>query len=241
MKHSKQSIDSLLSKLAYKHGIRDVFNDLLDFAIMPLVYQDHGNLSKNPLSKYSPDEQKLFVEMLQVLGDSMEDYNDGLGDLFMEYLSFGKNGQFFTPQPICDLMAQLTYSENAHQEKERTSVADCACGSGRTLLAAAKMKRNQFFYGSDVDLTCVKMTVINLAYNSLVGEVHWMNALTLEHYGSFSINVEPITKLPFIITQPADKSSGAHLIKETAKKMPEHQKEQVKQQLQYIQKSLFDD
>lgn len=226
-----REFNALLESLARSKGVRDVFVDLIDLALFPLIVSDHGNLARDPRSNYSPDEVSKLVKLISILGESMDDYNDGLGDFFMEYLSFGKNGQFFTPQPICDMMASMTVANN--DNKPGMSVCDCACGSGRTLLAAAKVFRDFTFVGSDIDLTCVKMCTLNLAYNSLVGEVAWMNTLSLEHYGSFHIHVEPLTKLPYIITTPANTSRQLPAIIKVAKAMPEHQRQQV------IQQTLF--
>lgn len=219
----------LLDQLVYSKSYNDVFKDLIDLALFPMIIHDHGQLARNPLPEYKQEDQSKFTRILELMGNEMDDYTDALGDIFMEFLSFGKNGQFFTPQPICDMMAKMTIQDSS----DGHTVCDCACGSGRTLLAAAKINRNMIFYGNDIDLTCVKMTVINLAFNSLRGEVHWMNTLTLDHYGSFKICIEPFTRVPYIITLPADKSSGVSAIKEVAKAMPETQKQQV------IQQSLF--
>ena len=69
---------------------------------------------------------------------------DALGDLFMEYLSFGKNGQFFTPQPICDAMCLMTLET----PEDGKTVCDPTCGSGRMLLGAAKINRKMIFFGA---------------------------------------------------------------------------------------------
>lgn len=63
---------------------------------------------------------------------------------------------------------------------ERKTIADPCCGSGRTLLAAAKENRNRYFVGQDVDHRCAKITAINLALWNLYGKVIWGNSLTLE-------------------------------------------------------------
>lgn len=226
----------LLDQLSYSKSYHTVFVDLLDIALYPMIVHDHGNLARNPLLDYTEKERPLFTTLLTLMGNEMDNYTDALGDIFMEFLSFGKNGQFFTPQDICDMMAQMTINDASQMDNK--TVCDCACGSGRTLLAAAKLNRNMIFYGSDIDLTCVKMTVLNLAYNTLRGEVHWMNTLSLDHYGSFVIQQEPFTRLPYIVTLPADKSLGVTAIKEVAKAMPEFQKQQVQHQLS-IQQTLF--
>ena len=60
------------------------------------------------------------------------------------------------------------------------TVIDPTCGSGRMLLAAAKRNRHALFYGADLDVTCCKMTLINMLFNSLTGEITHMNSLSNE-------------------------------------------------------------
>lgn len=66
------------------------------------------------------------------------------------------------------------------------SVCDPTCGSGTLLLAAAKtcadknQGRRPRCFGSDIDIICVKMAVVNMLMNSIPGEIAWMNA----HYGA---------------------------------------------------------
>ncbi len=123
--------------------------------------------------------------MFELMATASFDFTDALGDLFMDLVSHGHNGQFFTPQPICDMMSIMTIAPD--QLEDGKSVLDCACGSGRMLLAAAKRNRNLKFYGSDLDLTCVKMTLINMVLNTMVGEVAHMDALTLQHFKTYSV------------------------------------------------------
>ena len=96
----------------------------------------------------------------------------------MECVSFGRNGQFFTPQEICDMMAKITIEEN--KLKDNQAVCDPACGSGRTLLGIAKLNRRLKFYASDIDLTCVKMCVLNMMINCMEGEIAWMDTLRIQ-------------------------------------------------------------
>lgn len=240
MHHNKTKIESIIVRLSYRQTIRTVFTDVLDIIIYSLTINDKASLvNSNSLEKYDEKERKLFAELLKLISESMDDYFDILGDIFMEHLSFGRNGQFFTPPEICDMMAQMTYLNNPIQSDKITTVMDCACGSGRTLLSAAKINRNQIFYGSDIDITCVKMAVVNLSLNSLKGEIHWMNTISMEHYGSFCIHVEPITRLPYIITLPADKSLSVNAVKNAAQNMPDHQRKLVQSQAKQL--NLFDD
>ena len=106
----------------------------------------------------------------------MEDNRDYLGDLFCGGISFGQRGEFFTPDCLTNLMAELTIDDQAQNEK----VSDPCCGSGRMLLAYAAKKRPGELVGQDIDLRCVRMTAINLALRNLYGYVLWGNSLAGE-------------------------------------------------------------
>ena len=62
----------------------------------------------------------------------------------------------------------------------KRTVCDPACGSGRMLLAVAEINPHWEFYGQDVDLRCVRLTALNLAFRNLYGYVTWGNSLGLE-------------------------------------------------------------
>lgn len=139
---------------------------------------------------FDPKMAPVICEMFEcwsyACDNDGEGFYDALGDLFMDCVSFGRNGQFFTPQEVCDMMAVMTYGDGLEDGK---SVNDPACGSGRMLLAMAKRNRRLKFYGADNDLTCVKMAALNMLVNSMKGEVAWMNTLSMEHYRSYHINL----------------------------------------------------
>ena len=48
------------------------------------------------------------------------------------------------------------------------------------LLAVAEINPHWEFYGQDVDLRCVRLTALNLAFRNLYGYVIWGNSLGLE-------------------------------------------------------------
>lgn len=48
---------------------------------------------------------ELFVQMFYRVSEYSEGFCDVLGDMFMECVSHGNNGQFFTPIHVADLMA----------------------------------------------------------------------------------------------------------------------------------------
>ncbi len=93
---------------------------------------------------------------------------DILGDIFQGAISYGHNGQYFTPEEVCKAMARLSM-EQAVAGPAR--IIDPCSGSGRLLLAAAEVNPHARFYGQDIDIRCVRMTAINLALRNLYGQV----------------------------------------------------------------------
>ena len=110
----------------------------------------------------------------EVSEDTREDI---LGDLFQGGITYGEHAQYFTPAPICDLMAQLTAGDEPCFGQR---YSDPCCGSGRMLLAMAQMNPNGVFVGQDADLRCVKITAINLGLRKLYGYAIWGNSLRNE-------------------------------------------------------------
>lgn len=248
-KKAQADFNSALNRLAYQKGINETFTDLLDTIICGMVLHDEKGLKRNPIKDYIPADQETMKVLLTTLGiiadNAGEGLHDALGDIFMEHLSFGRNGQYFTPQPICDMMTQMTF----HQQeiKPNQTVNDCACGSGRMLLAAAKLSREFRFYGSDIDLTCVKMATVNLALNNLRGEISWANPLTMEHYASFRVEREIFSGFPviYIVGEQNSVQFGPKVLRSDDEKDQEKSPESVtelypqKERIEYQQLSLF--
>lgn len=183
----------LFETLSYAQDYATTFSSFLDFALWRLapycaeqMKDELTRLDKMYKETMSPVICEMFDCWSVACDNDGDGFYDALGDLFMECVSFGKNGQFFTPQPICDMMAQMVYGQDLDEEK---TVMDPACGSGTMLLSMAKLQRNLHFYGADNDITCVKMATLNLLVNSMRGEVAWMNTLSVEHYKSYHINL----------------------------------------------------
>jgi type I restriction-modification system DNA methylase subunit len=132
----------------------------------------------------------LISEMEDRVGSSMG--NDVLGDFFEQHVSNGRNGQYFTPYPICQFMASIVHTG----EKEKSlRILDPTCGSGRMLLAAHRNNGiGHTYYGIDIDRTCVKMTALNLFLNGIWGsEVMCANSLSPDDFViSYHISLFPL-------------------------------------------------
>ena len=115
---------------------------------------------------------------------------DFFGGIYEEmYQSKGKAstlGQFFTPPNLCYAIAKVS-------QPIEGKISDCACGSGRTLLAgasAAGFPRSNFYIGEDLDVVSVKMCALNLMIHGCKGRVVQHDSLKnpiLYDYG-FRIN-----------------------------------------------------
>lgn len=124
--------------------------------------------------------------MLACLVDEMtvgkvgnSDSKDILGSFFETHISYGRKGQYFTPEPICTFMAQITCGERNDEFTSPQSIIDPACGSGRMLLASSRiLGPMNYYYGIDIEATCVKICIINLFLNGVFrAEVMQANAL----------------------------------------------------------------
>lgn len=99
--------------------------------------------------------------------------------------------QDFTPDDLARLMAAITLSQkNVLPEEGFFTMSDHACGSGTLLLAAAdhfaglgfNPAKHLVVQAADMDVRCVHMTYLNLAFHGIPAVVVRGNTLTLEEY-----------------------------------------------------------
>ncbi len=225
--------EKALDRVAYSEGIWNVFEDFLSFSLLMLRWQDLKPEHFQELENRYPkkEQHQLFAEAFTAMADIAhndgEGFHDVFGDYFMEHFSNKFKGQFFTPQPICDMMAQLTMSSDV---ADGTSVCDPTCGSGRTLIAAAKINRKMIFYGADVDINCCKMTVINMMLNTMCGEVAWMDSLAMKHWRSWHIRkvFNGVGYVPYYIETGPGETHFIERLKNSLQEKEQAQEEQMK-------------
>ena len=192
-----KSFSKYILQIGYKYGLHSVFDDFLEMVLCALSLGAKEDRYLEIVRNYEKPDAYLMAEafgaMVIEMDNNGEGLKDGFGDFYMEYLSYGRNGQFFTPEPICDMMSRIL---NPTGFGER--VADCCCGSGRMLLAAARISRDSLFFGADIDRTCAMMSLINLCLNGLQGEVCWMDTLMNRFYAGWRIELHPEKGVPYI-------------------------------------------
>lgn len=196
--------EAYLEILSRKYGKGQVFDDFLQIVVCCLQMGRAEELYFKTIRRYHKEELQYFSLAFASLVDQMtrKELQDPFYKWFEENLSNANNGQFFTPQPIADLMAQLVCvptidkAEKADNDKR---VYDPCCGSGGLILAYARKDRNRYFVGADISYTCCLMTLINMCLYSLSGEVLHMNSLNADVcWHRWLVIVDSFTKLPTI-------------------------------------------
>lgn len=207
MKHFFNDFSKIMHGMSRQHDLSKVFNDLLTVSICTfhriniqsrLQNKDEANeaLYIQTIKSYDLKQLDDFAKAIGTLqlNAAQNPYSDILGEFFMQDITKGRNGQYFTPEPICDMMAKIQINDCKDEFNKR--VLDPACGSGRMLLSGAKLNPKNYFFGADNSNTCAKMATLNFFMNGLRGEIAWMNSLSMEFYGGWQINMNGIGIVP---------------------------------------------
>lgn len=229
-------------RFAHGQSLHTAFTDMLDWTLLPFKRYGDELAQKAALDTYR-NHKKVdeLVELVKLVGDLSEGFSDPLGELYMQEISNGHNGQYFTPEPICDMMAAISVGNPTDGQ----TVADCACGSGRMLLSAAKINRHLKLYGADLDITCCKMALLNMLLNSLQGEIAHMNSLSNDFYRGYKVQTTLVGgyHMPYYIEFTEHEQSYIWLkpVKEQAKPTFDRPFEPVSasQPINGVQGSLF--
>ncbi len=228
-------------RFAYGNPLHTAFIDLLDWTLLPFKRYEDKSEQQSALESYRNHKKvNELVELVKMVGDLAEGFRDPLGELFMQAISNGHNGQYFSPEPICDMMAAISVGNPTDGQ----TVADCACGSGRMLLSAAKINRHLKLYGADLDITCCKMALLNMLFNSLTGEIAHMNSLSNDFYRGYKVSTKLVSgyHMPYYIefTDAEQSQSWLKPVKEAAPKFDKpFEPVRAKSPINGIQGSLF--
>jgi hypothetical protein len=163
----------------------DLFRQWLEAVWAMLEAWRDPEAFKAVTGKLTHEQGSELGRLFNVYVKAVEDmpFSDILGELFMRLdVNSVRAGQFFTPFPIAEFMAKVTFDKETFmgqvQEKGCVTVCDPACGSGVMLLAFAKVVHDALgrkgtgkleLYGMDTDIRCVLMCRIQLRLNGLDG------------------------------------------------------------------------
>lgn len=184
MNDNKEILSQLNFLLSGGYSSYDIFNDFIDLILYALTEDNESYLKivhKYPNTKpVGHREIDYFHTAFQLLQYEMRETNsDVLGELYMQWNMSNKyKGQYFTPKNVASMMAQITSPKGGR-------IIDPCCGSGVMLVEALKTVTHEqlddaVFYGQDIDMTCVKMTALNLCFFNVNGYAIQGNTLLME-------------------------------------------------------------
>lgn len=215
MKKKTETFADLIERFRYHFDTRTVFDDFLTLTLTCFCLDVKTGLSYDEplyletIGKYAKhDLRHIFPQMLATLITEMErrsgsaSGNDVLGEYYEAHLARNGLSQYFTPWPICEMIARSVTS--GHTEESRVQrILDPCCGSGRMILAGSRvLGPNNEYYAIDVDATCIKMTALNLFLNGVFkGEVLCADALNPD---SFTVSYK-LSLLPFGVFRITEK------------------------------------
>ena len=212
----KEELVAEIKRLSQSHGLNTVFTTFLEITATSIAAQmDPENVSEREkryeeiASKMEPETLSSYARMFALLYMATREHTDDpcdiLGDIYHELrLNNEWNGQFFTPDHICRLMAQLVNPVDELPDKEGPIlINEPTCGSGTMIIGAVwAMKRKNFdfqhksfFVAQDIDIRCVWMAYIQLSLYRIPAVVIHGNTLTMEEWSRW---YTPYALLPFM-------------------------------------------
>lgn len=190
-----------------RHQRWRVFSDFCELAALVMANvverdQTREDRYTRILEAYDEQERPRFAELYGITVLALEEgglATDFLGDAFMRNeLSDHWHGQFFTPMPLCQMLASMTIGSPGQLQalvasKGYVTMAEPACGSGAMILALAhemrtagvEPQRQLYVEATDLSPVCAHMALIQLGLHHVPAKVFIGDSLTLEMRESF--------------------------------------------------------
>ena len=178
----------IASESSYK-----VFNELLDYLLFSMCIGHHAEYElKNPFTDCKEEKLMLAMDFYKELGKEAEGYEDPLGELFMNYITRGQNGQFFTPMPICKVMAGMTmnvFGFLGQLVTFKAHAADVAGPIGIMRISAQAAKIGWATFLSMMALISLELAIFNLLPIPMLDGGH-MAVLAYERFRGRDLTME---------------------------------------------------
>ena len=199
MKTDIKDFVKYLTEVSDNHGVKqeerlDAFCDFIISLFSTDSYKPEG-FKPDVVTPENEDFIALVSLWCEMVAEEMEKGNafDLFGQLYEQMFLLkskaSSNGQFFTPDSLCRLMADITDADVEENEIYRglVMVNDPACGSARTLLAHFMRKTHDnpalaghyFYEAADIDLPTCKMAACNMMIHGMQGRVVCQDQLSL--------------------------------------------------------------
>ena len=176
----KKDIIKIINSIAGKYSAYEVFSDWIRCCSLSIsnscqllkdkVWHDREQMYLDTIRKYTKEEVQMFVAMLGMLTETLEEPSDVLGQVYMESGMGSKAaGQFFTPYHLSELCAELSLPKPDEDGIYRINEPSCG-GGGMIIAAASALKKRGIDYqrkmhvvAQDLDWKGVYMCYLQLS------------------------------------------------------------------------------
>lgn len=192
----------MINNLAHQHSPFQVFSDFVEMSALAISnavditqFDKREQRYLDIVKGYRKEEVNVFPKLLGSLTMHLESNPaDVLGTLYHDLeLHNNRAGQYFTPFPICQMMAKMTLGEGVTEtiaEQGFITVSEPACGSGAMIIAYAGELANQeinyqqhmHVTAVDLDQRCAHMAYVQFSLLHIPAVVVHGNSLTVEEY-----------------------------------------------------------
>lgn len=156
---------------------------------------------------------QMFAVVSQALTEETADF---IGPVFMETSASDRMGQFFTPDSVCGLMAEVTLKDapDALIRQSHIRIDEPACGAGAMILACCRYMKQQginyqervSFRLTDLDRDAFMAAYVQLSLAGVPAQVVHGNTLTLE---TRRVDYTPLAFIrPHLLLEPRVKESA---------------------------------
>jgi len=236
--HQKELVKAI-EGLGYRHGHWQIFADFVEMAAISVSNTvDLGSREKREerylqvVKRYKPDELARFPEMLGLLTMALEEETaDVLGRTFHDLELHNKwSGQYFSPYPLCRMMAKMTIADKTDLEARITergfvTAQEPAAGSGAMIIALAhemweagiNYQQHLHVTAVDVDPKCVHMSYLQFSLLHIPAIIVHGNSLSLETFDHWYTPAHILNGWDWKLRRPSD---GEHTIQTVAESEP---------------------
>ena len=204
----------ILERLSHRHDTRRIFDAFVRLAACAVAAQTREAEYLEEAKHWDKTDLETFAEALGALVTEMESkpFEDVIGGYYMEFALSSKgqqwNGEYHTPKPICDLMAQIIMGDQQLPAEGPITVCEPACGAGAMILAVGQScspeaRRRLRVTGVDINRTACDMAFINTTLWGIPTRILHGNSLSNEYWAAWS-NIHYIAPwLPYALRSQA--------------------------------------
>lgn len=200
-KSAETTLIEEIKTLGQTYGVNNVFSTFLEIAanclgmeMDPVNAEERRKRYEELVAGMEPETVTAYARMLAqiylAVKENEEDPRDILGSIYHELrLNNEWNGQFFTPNNVCRMMAMIVGLPP--EEKDGvTTINEPTCGSGAMVIGAVwamvqkgfDYQNKTLFIARDIDIRCVWMAYIQLCLYKVPAVVIHSNTLTVEEW-----------------------------------------------------------